>query len=73
MMLCGAARIRRRSGLPFRVIAIWSSSCCSVVYAWIVVMKPDSIPNSSRSTFAIGATEFVVHDALETMLCWSGS
>ena len=36
-------------------------------------MKPCSIPNSSRSTFANGATEFVVQDAFETILCWSGS
>jgi len=30
-VLLGAARIRLRSGLPFRVSAIWSCSCCSVV------------------------------------------
>ena len=39
----------------------------SFVYAWIVVMKPDSIVPSSWSTFASGATQFVVHDAFETM------
>jgi hypothetical protein len=31
MMFAAAARIRRRSGLPLRVRAIWSCSCCSVV------------------------------------------
>ena len=41
----------------------------SFVYAWIVVMKPDSIPASSCRTFAIGAMQFVVHDAIEMMLC----
>ena len=34
-------------------------------------MKPDSIPKLSSSSFAIGPTEFVVHDALETMWCLS--
>jgi hypothetical protein len=42
------------------------------VYAWIVVMKPCSIPNESCSTFAIGATQFVVHDALRRW-CADGS
>ena len=36
-------------------------------------MKPDSIPPRSCSTFASGATQFVVHDAFETMWCDSGS
>jgi hypothetical protein len=36
-------------------------------------MKPRSIPNASWSTFAIGATQFVVHDAFETIRCRSGS
>ena len=36
-------------------------------------MKPCSIPNESCSTFAIGATQFVVHDAFETMWCADGS
>jgi hypothetical protein len=43
------------------------------VYAWIVVMKPDWIPHSSCSTLASGATQFVVQDAFETILCCSGS
>ena len=46
-----------------------SSTFWSFVYAWIVVMKPRSIPNVSCSTFAIGATQFVVHDAFE-MIVW---
>ena len=41
------------------------------VYAWIVVMKPRSIPNASSSTFAIGATQFVVHEAFEMIECCS--
>ena len=36
-------------------------------------MKPDSIPTRSCSTFASGATQFVVHEAFETMWCASGS
>ena len=31
------------------------------------------MPNFSSSTFAIGARQLVVHDALEMMLCFSGS
>ena len=50
------------------VVQAWS-----FVYAWMVVMKPCSIPNASCSTFAIGATQFVVHDAFETMWCDDGS
>ena len=45
----------------------------SFVYAWIVVMKPDSIPARSSITLASGATQFVVHEAFETMWCVSGS
>jgi hypothetical protein len=36
-------------------------------------MKPRSIPNASSSTFAIGATQLVVHDAFEMIACCSGS
>jgi hypothetical protein len=36
-------------------------------------MKPRSIPYASCRTFATGATQFVVHDAFEMMLCCSGS
>ena len=34
-------------------------------------MKPDSIPKLSSRSLAIGPTEFVVQDALETMWCLS--
>ncbi len=47
--------------------------CWSFVYAWIVVMKPRSIVYASCRSFATGATQFVVHDALEMMSCCSGS
>ena len=36
-------------------------------------MKPCSIPNESCSTFAIGATQFVVQEAFEMMWCCAGS
>ena len=36
-------------------------------------MKPCSIVSSSCSTFAIGATQFVVQEAFETMLCAEAS
>src|SRR5579862_78333 len=36
-------------------------------------MKPCSMPKASSSTFAMGATQFVVHDALETIECFSAS
>ena len=36
-------------------------------------MKPRSIPNESSSTFAIGATQFVVHEAFEMIGCCSAS
>src|SRR6201988_648564 len=42
----------------------------SPVYEWIVVMKPDSIPNASFMIFAIGARQLVVHEPLE-MTTWS--
>lgn len=48
-------------------------SCWSFVYACTVVRKPWSMPNASCSTFAIGATQFVVHDAAETISCRIGS
>ena len=65
--LIAAARARRRS-LCGRSRMLWS-----FVYAWIVVMKPDSIPARSSSTFASGATQFVVQEAFETMWCAAGS
>jgi hypothetical protein len=41
------------------------------VYAWIVVMKPDWIDQASFKTFASGATQLVVQDALEMIRCCS--
>jgi hypothetical protein len=61
MRLIAAERARRRSECG-RSRMRWS-----FVYAWIVVMNPDSIPNESLRTFATGATQFVVHEALEMM------
>ena len=34
------------------------------VIAWTVVIRPSTIPNLSLITFASGARQFVVHDAL---------
>lgn len=43
------------------------------MYAWIVVMRPRSMPIASLRALAIGARQFVVHDALEMMCCVAGS
>mmetsp|Transcript_21329 Transcript_21329/g.31698 ORF Transcript_21329/g.31698 Transcript_21329/m.31698 type:complete len:209 (-) Transcript_21329:406-1032(-) len=43
-----------------------STVCCVAVTAWMVVMRPSLIPNSSLTTLARGARQFVVQDALET-------
>src|ERR1035437_11096011 len=66
-MLMAAARARRRS--------LCGASCrfWSCVYAWIVVMRPLTMPRPSLSAFAIGARQFVVQDALEMMLWIAGS
>src|SRR5215217_358452 len=69
MMERFAARMRRRSGLPLRVALARSWSDWSLVYAWTVVIRPCSRPKESLSTFAIGARQLVVHDALE-MTVW---
>ena len=73
MIESAAARMRRRSGLPERVAVAWSWSCWSLVYACTVVMRPCSMPNASCSTLAIGARQFVVHDAFEMTVCCVGS
>ena len=67
MRLIAAARARRRSSCGRSRIR-WS-----FVYAWIVVMKPRSIRNASWRTLAIGAMQFVVQEAFETMWWVSGS
>jgi hypothetical protein len=46
-----------------------SVSTWSFVYEWIVVMTPETMPILSCSTFAIGARQFVVHEAFE-MTVW---
>ena len=43
------------------------------MYAWIVVMSPDSMPNVSCSTLAIGPRQLVVHEALEMIVWLAGS
>ena len=63
LMAAERARLRSECG---RSRMRWS-----FVYAWIVVMNPASIPKESFSTFASGATQFVVHDALETIRWFS--
>src|SRR6185436_20253767 len=42
-----------------------SSNCWSFVYEWMVVICADRIPNFSWITFATGARQLVVHEALE--------
>ena len=66
-MFTPAARARRGSRC--------GPSCrfCSCVYACTVVMKPCSMPARSSSTFASGASAFVVHEAFETITCAAGS
>ena len=63
--LIAAARARRRSecGMSCRR---WSA-----VYAWIVVIRPCSMPTVSCRTFATGARQLVVHDAFEMTWCES--
>src|ERR1700741_2552993 len=53
-----ALRARRRS--------LWKTSVStwSLVYEWIVVIRPWTMPIFSCSTLASGARQFVVHDAL---------
>ena len=73
----GAGRRRdqvdRRGAGAAEVLVRAGRGCWSFVYAWIVVMNPRSIPNESSSTFAIGATQFVVHEAFEMIECFSAS
>src|SRR4029077_19350342 len=73
MIESAAARMRRRSGLPLRVAVAWSWSCWSLVYAWTVVIRPCSMAKRSFRTLAIGARQFVVHDALEMTVWAAGS
>ncbi len=61
---------RGRAGSP---CAGASSSCWSPVYACTVVISPWRMPTPSCSTFATGARQFVVQDALEMIGCFAGS
>src|SRR6478609_7147610 len=40
----------------------------SLVYEWIVFIRPRSMPTRSWTTLAAGARQFVVHDAL--LMTW---
>src|SRR4051812_36314572 len=46
---------------------------CVAVAAWIVVIRPSARPNLSLITFATGARQLVVQEALETTLCFAAS
>src|SRR6185436_15543066 len=51
-----------------------STVFCVAVYEWTVVIRPSATPKPYlRTTWTTGARQFVVHDALETMLCLAGS
>ena len=56
-----AARARRRSEWG-RSRIFWS-----LVYEWMVVISPLTMPKLSWSTLAMGARQLVVHDAFEMM------
>src|ERR1035437_4368756 len=59
------------TGVQTCALPIWTF--WSLVYAWMVVIRPRSMPNVSSMTLAIGARQFVVHEALEMMLWLAGS
>merc|ERR1719181_1921034 len=63
MMFCEAQRPPRQS-LPPRDGP--STVSWVAVIAWTVVIRPSTMPNLSLITFASGARQFVVHDALLT-------
>merc|ERR1719316_137700 len=63
MMFCDAQRPPRQS-LPPRDGP--STVSCVAVMACTVVFRPSTMPNLSFTTFASGARQFVVHDALLT-------
>src|SRR5215203_4188994 len=46
-----------------------STVFCVAVVACTVVMRPRLMPHVSCSTLAIGARQFVVHEALEMIVC----
>ena len=59
MMLVAAVRPPRQSFADGPSTVFWVA-----VYAWMVVIRPSMIVNFSWITFATGARQFVVHDAL---------
>merc|ERR1719174_2702800 len=63
MTFCDAQRPPRQSFPPRDGP---STVNCVAVMACTVVIKPSTIPNLSFTTFANGAKQFVVHDALLT-------
>src|SRR6185369_1170943 len=67
IMLMAAARARRRS--------LWGKSrmTWSFVYEWMVVIVPLTTEKLSWMTLAMGARQFVVHDAFEMMWCLAAS
>ena len=67
MMFWPAARARRGS--------LWATSRIrwSLVYEWIVFIRPRRMMNRSWTTLAAGARQFVVQLALLMIWCWSGS
>lgn len=59
MMFCAAVRP------SLHAFALGPSTVfCVAVYAWMVVIRPSTIPNLSLMTLAKGARQLVVHDAL---------
>src|SRR5659263_522134 len=59
-----AADLARRRSLWGRSSILWS-----LVYECMVVMNPISMPKLSFRTFATGARQFVVHEALDMHWC----
>src|SRR3954465_9078870 len=68
MMFCIAPRPPRQSFLLGPSTVGWVA-----VVAWTVVINPSASPKLSSITLATGARQFVVQDALETILCLAGS
>src|SRR6516164_8186530 len=64
MILLAAARPPRQS-----LFEGPSTVFCVAVIAWTVVIRPRLMPKASCSTFATGARQLVVHEALE-MMAW---
>src|SRR3954463_390619 len=60
---------------PPRQSFLLGPSCVGfvAVTAWIVAIRPSVSPKLSLIPLAIGARQFVVHDAFETTLSFAGS